>query len=43
MLSSKNPYYYENSKYKGVGSSHTPARNIWPLALITQIFTSNNN
>jgi meiotically up-regulated gene 157 (Mug157) protein len=43
MLSAKNPYFYENNQYKGIGSSHTPNRNIWPLALITQILTSNND
>jgi meiotically up-regulated gene 157 (Mug157) protein len=43
MLSTKNPYFYENAKYKGVGSSHTPARNVWPLALITQMLTSNDD
>lgn len=43
MLSSKNPYYYESGRFKGIGSSHTPARTIWPLALITQILTSNSD
>jgi uncharacterized protein len=43
MLSNKNPYYYENGQFRGIGSSHTPARTVWPLALITQILTSNND
>lgn len=43
MLSAKNPFYYQNDKFKGIGSSHTPGRTVWPLALITQILTSNND
>lgn len=43
MLSTKNPYYYEAGKFKGIGSSHTPHRTIWPLALITQILTSSSD
>jgi meiotically up-regulated gene 157 (Mug157) protein len=43
MLSNKNPFFYENQQYKGIGSSHTPVRTIWPLALITQILTSSND
>jgi len=41
-LSPANPFYFERDTIKGVGSSHTPARSIWPLALITQILTTNN-
>ena len=41
ILSIKNPYYFHNGKIKGIGSSHTPQGNIWPLALITQILTTN--
>lgn len=40
VLSKDNPYFYESGNFKGVGSSHTAPRNIWPLALITQILTS---
>ena len=42
ILSVKNPYYYHNQNIKGIGSSHTPNGNIWPLALITQILTSHS-
>ena len=42
MLSRANPYYYENGNIKGIGSSHTPSGHIWPLALITQILTTND-
>jgi meiotically up-regulated gene 157 (Mug157) protein len=42
-LSEKNPYYYKNDRFKGLGSSHTPPRNIWPLALLTQILTSSDD
>jgi len=40
ILSSKNPYYYEGSTAKGIGSIHTPARNIWPMSIIMQGLTS---
>ena len=43
VLSKDNPYFYESASYKGVGSSHTAPRNIWPLALITQILTSTSD
>jgi meiotically up-regulated gene 157 (Mug157) protein len=43
MLSPKNPYYYENLKFRGIGSSHTNPRTVWPLALITQILTSTSD
>ena len=40
ILSSKNPYYYAGRWARGVGSPHTPAGMIWPLALIAQGLTS---
>lgn len=43
VLSKKNKYFYSNDKdVYGVGSSHTNAYYIWPLALITQILTTDN-
>ncbi|GHO42420.1 glycoside hydrolase family 125 protein [Ktedonospora formicarum] len=33
VLSRDNPYYYEGEYAKGVGSPHTPAGYIWPIAL----------
>lgn len=40
ILSKKNPYYFEQSVFKGEGSSHTPQNYIWPLALIVQALTT---
>lgn len=42
ILSPKNPYFFSRDNIKGIGSSHTPSGNIWPLALITQILTTKN-
>ena len=39
-LSAENPYYYEGSCAKGIGSPHTPDRYIWPIALCVQAMTS---
>ncbi|MBQ3222569.1 MAG: glycoside hydrolase family 125 protein [Clostridia bacterium] len=43
VLSSKNPYYYEGSFAKGVGSPHTPQGYIWPIALCVQGMTSSDD
>ena len=43
ILSDKNKFFYARGDINGVGSSHTSERYIWPLALITQILTSNSN
>ena len=43
LLSTKNIYFYQRGNISGIGSSHTPARNIWPLALIAQILTSKDD
>lgn len=40
ILSKKNPYYYENSKYSGVGSSHSLPNFIWPMAMMIDALTS---
>lgn len=42
VLSSKNPFYYEGSAAKGVGSPHTPSGYIWHIALAMQGLTSND-
>lgn len=42
LLSTANPYFYQHGDIKGIGSSHTPPSSIWPLALITQILTTDN-
>ncbi len=40
MLSKANPYYYEGTAAKGIGSPHTPVDYIWHIALSIQGMTS---
>jgi meiotically up-regulated gene 157 (Mug157) protein len=40
VLSPENPSYYEGRYLRGVGSPHTPARNVWPLGVAMQALTS---
>ena len=40
LLSKDNPYYYEGTYAKGIGSPHTPKQYIWHLALSMQGLTS---
>lgn len=40
VLSEENPYYYAGKLAAGVGSPHTPAGYIWPIALCVQAMTS---
>ncbi|WP_303972723.1 glycoside hydrolase family 125 protein [Streptococcus merionis] len=40
ILSPENRYYYEGQYAKGLGSSHTFQRYIWPIALATQGLTT---
>ena len=40
LLSSANPYYYEGTAAKGIGSPHTPAGYVWPISLCIQGLTS---
>ena len=40
MLSPANPFYFEGSAASGVGSPHTPADTIWPIALAVQGLTA---
>lgn len=42
VLSKKNPYYYEGTKAKGIGSPHTPDQYIWHIALTMQGLTSDS-
>ncbi|MCX2456402.1 glycoside hydrolase family 125 protein [Lacticaseibacillus nasuensis] len=39
ILSPENPYYYAGSYGAGLGSPHTPAQCIWPIALAVQGLT----
>jgi len=40
ILSIKNPYYYEGTHAKGIGSPHTPDQYIWHIALAMQGLTA---
>ena len=40
MLSKANPYYFEGKAITGIGSPHTPDGYVWPLSLIIQAMTS---
>lgn len=42
VLSKKNPYYFEGTKAKGIGSPHTPDQYIWHIALTMQGLTSDS-
>lgn len=40
VLSTANPYWYEGSVARGIGSPHTPEDYVWPIALCVQGLTS---
>ena len=40
VLSEANPYFYRGQYASGVGSPHTPGRNLWHLGLIMQGLTA---
>ncbi len=42
MLSPRNPYYFTGRYASGIGSPHTPHGYIWPLGLVMQALTSND-
>jgi uncharacterized protein len=40
ILSRTNPFYYEGTAARGIGSPHTPPNHIWPIALCIQGLTA---
>lgn len=40
ILSPDNPYYFEGSKAKGMGSPHTPEGYVWHIGIVMQALTS---
>lgn len=42
VLSKENPYFYEGTYAKGIGSSHTPENYIWPIALAMEGMTTDD-
>lgn len=42
VLSAANPYYFTGSVVSGVGSPHTGPGRVWPMAVMTRAYTSDN-
>lgn len=42
VLSSDNPYYYEGKCISGIGSPHTPQNYVWPISVIMQCLTTDD-
>ncbi len=42
-LSGENPWYFEGQHIRGVGSPHTGTRTVWPMSVIVQAMTSNDD
>lgn len=40
VLSQTNPSWFDGAVARGIGSPHTPGRNVWPIALAVQGLTS---
>ena len=43
VLSSDNPYFYEGTRLTGIGSPHTKPGHVWPMSLIIQALTSDDD
>ena len=43
LLSAENPFYFKGTAAAGVGSPHTGLDMIWPIGLVVQALTSNND
>jgi uncharacterized protein len=42
-LSSRNPFYYAGTQGEGIGGPHEGLNMAWPMAIINQAMTSNND
>lgn len=42
VLSADNPFFYEGSMARGIGSPHTPPGYVWPISLIMEGLTSDD-
>ena len=42
ILSKQNPYFFKGKEFSGVGSSHTDYGSIWPMSIIMQALTSDD-
>jgi len=38
-----NPYFLEGEQFKGIGGPHVGTRNAWPMSLLVQIMTSDDD
>jgi meiotically up-regulated gene 157 (Mug157) protein len=38
-----NPYFLEGEQFKGIGGPHIGTRNAWPMSLLVQIMTSDDD
>ncbi|WP_256007153.1 glycoside hydrolase family 125 protein [Pedobacter deserti] len=43
ILSSENPFFFQGTAAKGIGSPHTGADKIWPIALVMQGLTAQSD
>ena len=43
LSADSNPWYFEGSQFRGVGSVHTGRDRIWPLSLMAQYLTSSDD
>lgn len=43
VLSSDNPCFYEGTRLTGIGSPHTKPGHVWPMSLIIQALTSDDD
>jgi hypothetical protein len=43
LFSERNPWYFKGTKGRGIGSQHTGVDYIWPLAIVMQATTSEND
>eukprot|EP00415_Alexandrium_ostenfeldii_P003816 UN3816 len=43
ILSKENPWYFEGTAGRGIGSPHTGPNRIWPLALVMQAITATSD
>lgn len=42
-LSGRDPYFYRGRYAQGLGSTHTPADNVWPLGIVARALTSTSS
>ena len=43
ILSKENPYYFQGSQIKGIGSPHTAKEMVWPMSMVVQGLTEESD